>query len=168
MTPLLPGDRISPFSGACLNRLILFFASGCYSGYAPIASGTVGTLVGIPVFILLSQLPLLQYGILTAGFLLAGVWLSSRAEAILGARDSGVIVIDEITGYLVTMFALPVGWWSVLGGFALFRVFDILKPFPIRRIDRRFRGGWGVMLDDVAAGVYANLSLQLLRRMLGI
>ncbi len=168
MTPLCPGDTISPFAGARLNRLVLFFASGCYSGYAPIASGTAGTLVGIPVFILLSQLPLLPYGILTAGFLLAGVWLSFRAEAILGARDSGVIVIDEITGYLVTMFAVPAGWGTVLGGFLLFRLFDILKPFPIRRIDRDLPGGWGVMLDDVLAGIYANLSLQLLRRMLGI
>ncbi len=77
-------------------------------------------------------------------------------------------MIDEITGYLVTMFAVPVTWWSVLGGFLLFRVFDILKPFPIRRMERYLPGGWGVMLDDVAAGVYANLSLQLLRRMLGI
>ncbi len=168
MTPLVQGDTISPFLGACLNRLVLFFASGFYSGYAPIASGTVGTLVGIPVFILLSQLPLLPYGILTAGLILAGVWLSFRAEAILGVRDSGIIVIDEIAGYLVTMFAVTPGWGNVLGGFVLFRVFDILKPFPIRRIDRDLPGGWGVMLDDVLAGVYANLSLQLLRRMLGI
>jgi len=151
-----------------LNKLILFFASGFYSGYAPFASGTVGTLVGIAIYILLNQLSLTLYGILTTAVLFIGVWLSSRAEAILGQKDSGVIVIDEIAGFLVTMFALPMTGWTVFGGFLLFRGFDVLKPFPIRRIDLHVPGGWGVMLDDILAGVYANLTIHLLRQVVSL
>ncbi|MEK6776421.1 MAG: phosphatidylglycerophosphatase A [bacterium] len=149
-----------------MDRIILFFASGFFSGYAPLASGTVGTLVGIAIYILLNQLPLKLYGILTLVIVIFGIWLSYRAEAILGEKDSGVIVIDEIAGFLVTMFALPMTWQTMAIGFFMFRAFDIFKPFPIRRIDQRLPGGWGVMLDDVLAGVYANLTIQLLRRVM--
>jgi len=149
-----------------LDRIILFFASGFLSGYAPLASGTAGTLVGIAIFILLNQFPLKLYGILTSAIVFFGVWLSSRAEAILGEKDSGVIVIDEIAGFLITMFALPMTWQTIVIGFFVFRAFDIFKPFPIRRIDQRVPGGWGVMLDDVLAGVYANLTIHLLRRVM--
>jgi phosphatidylglycerophosphatase A len=102
------------------------------------------------------------YGILTIGILLLGVWLSARVEAIRGEKDSSVIVIDEIAGFLVTMFGLPFHWVTVFAGFLLFRLFDIAKPFPIRKIDQSLPGGWGVMLDDILAGVYANLGLRLL------
>ncbi|OIP61418.1 MAG: phosphatidylglycerophosphatase A [Nitrospirae bacterium CG_4_9_14_3_um_filter_53_35] len=149
-----------------MDRIILFFASGFLSGYAPLASGTAGTLVGIAIFILLNQFPLKLYGILTSAIVFFGVWLSSRAEAILGEKDSGVIVIDEIAGFLITMFALPMTWQTIVIGFFVFRAFDIFKPFPIRRIDQRVPGGWGVMLDDVLAGVYANLTIHLLRRVM--
>ncbi len=149
-----------------MDRIILFFASGFFSGYAPLASGTVGTLVGIAIYILLNQLPLKLYGILTSAIVVFGIWLSFRAEAILGEKDSGVIVIDEIAGFMVTMFALPMTWQTIVIGFFLFRAFDVFKPFPIRRIDQRLPGGWGVMLDDVLAGVYANLTIQLLRRVM--
>lgn len=149
-----------------MDRIILFFASGFFSGYAPLASGTAGTLVGIAIYILLNQLPLKLYGILTLAIVIVGIWLSYRAEAILGEKDSGVIVIDEIAGFLVTMFALPMTWQTMTIGFFVFRAFDIFKPFPIRRIDQRLPGGWGVMLDDVLAGVYANLTIQLLRRVM--
>jgi len=149
-----------------LDRIILFFASGFLSGYAPLASGTAGTLVGIAIFILLNQFPLKLYGILTSAIVFFGVWLSSRAEAILGEKDSGVIVIDEIAGFLITMFALPMTWQTIVIGFFVFRAFDIFKPFPIRRIDQRVPGGWGGMLDDVLAGVYANLTIHLLRRVM--
>lgn len=149
-----------------MDRIILFLASGFFSGYAPLASGTAGTLVGIAIYIFLNQLPLKLYGILTLAIVIVGIWLSYRAEAILGEKDSGVIVIDEIAGFLVTMFALPMTWKTMAIGFFVFRVFDIFKPFPIRRIDQRLPGGWGVMLDDVLAGVYANLTIQLLRRVM--
>ncbi len=141
-------------------------SSGFYSGYAPFASGTVGTLVGIAVYILLNKLPLTLYGILTAAIIFFGVWLCSRAEVILGKKDSGIIVIDEIAGFLVTMFALPKTGAAILGGFLLFRIYDVFKPFPIRRIDLHVPGGWGVMLDDVLAGVYANLTFLTLSRLM--
>jgi phosphatidylglycerophosphatase A len=145
-----------------LDRLILFLASGFYSGYAPIASGTVGTLVGIALYYLLSRLPLYSYSILTVVIIALGVWLASRAEEILGEKDPSVIVIDEIAGFLVAMWAFPSTWRAVVAGFLLFRFFDILKPFPIRKIDQHAPGGWGVMLDDVLAGVYANIALRLI------
>ncbi len=147
--------------GALLERLILFFASGFYSGYAPFASGTVGTLVGIALYLLLSQLSVIPYSILTFAVIAAGIGLASKAERILGEKDSGVIVIDEIAGFFITMWALPTTWTTVAAGFFLFRFFDVLKPFPIRRIDQNLPGGWGVMLDDCLAGVYANLTLRL-------
>lgn len=149
-----------------MDRLILFFASGFYSGYAPFASGTVGSLVGIAIYFLLEKLPLILYAILTAAILLCGVWLSDKAEAILGKKDSGVIVIDEIAGYLVTLFALPMTWQTVIGGFLLFRLYDIFKPFPIRMLEQRLPGGWGVMFDDILAGVYANLTLRILQQVM--
>ncbi len=148
--------------GALLKRLILFFASGFYSGYAPFASGTVGTLVGIALYLLLSQLSVIPYSILTVAVIAAGTGLASKAETILGEKDSGVIVIDEIAGFFITMWALPTTWATVALGFLLFRFYDVLKPFPIRRIDRNLPGGWGVMLDDLLAGVYANLTLRLM------
>jgi len=144
-----------------LKRLILFLASGFYSGYAPFASGTFGTLVGIALYLLLSQLSVIFYSILTVAVIAAGVGLASQAETILGEKDSGIIVIDEIAGFFVTMWALPVTWPMVTAGFLFFRFFDVLKPFPIRRIDQNVPGGWGVMLDDLLAGVYANLALRL-------
>ncbi len=150
--------------GAWLNRLVLFLASGFYSGYAPHAPGTAGTLVGIALYILLSPLSLKLYGILTLSILFLGVWVSDRVEAIRGEKDSSLIVIDEIAGFLVTMFGLPFHGLTVAAGFVLFRIFDIAKPFPIGMIDRRLPGGWGVMLDDIAAGIYANLVLRLLVR----
>jgi phosphatidylglycerophosphatase A len=158
--------RFFRFWGAWLNKIILFFASGFYSGYAPFAPGTAGTLVGIAIYILLSKLPLNLYAILTAAIFFSGVWLSSMSETILGAKDSGIIVIDEIAGFLVTMFALPVKWPTILAAFFLFRAFDVFKPFPIRSIDRHLPGGWGVMLDDILAGVYANLTLQIFSRVI--
>jgi phosphatidylglycerophosphatase A len=149
-----------------LDKVILFFASGCYSGYAPFASGTAGSLVGIAIYFLLRRLPLNLYAVLTAAILLVGVWLSFKAEAILGVKDSGVIVIDEIAGFLVTMFALPVSWTAVIGGFFLFRFYDVLKPFPIRSMEDHLPGGWGVMMDDILAGVYANITYQILGRVI--
>ncbi|MGH7917627.1 MAG: phosphatidylglycerophosphatase A family protein, partial [Candidatus Binataceae bacterium] len=98
-------------------------------------------------------------------FLLA-CWIAGKAETIFGRHDSPHIVIDEVLGMLAAMFMNPTGWPFLLGSFLLFRFFDILKPFPASVIDRRVRGGFGVMLDDVAAGIYANIVLQVLRRVI--
>ena len=97
----------------------------------------------------------------TAGFAL-GVWICDRTARDLGVHDHPAIVWDEVIGYFVTMITAPPGWVWIVAGFALFRLFDILKPWPIRWIDRHVHGGVGIMLDDVLAGVFAWLSMQLI------
>lgn len=93
-------------------------------------------------------------------------WVAGEAEKIFGAHDSARIVIDEVFGMVATMFLIPVGMVWLVAGFALFRIFDIIKPFPASYLDRHLHGGAGVMLDDLAAGIYANLVLQAARRLL--
>jgi phosphatidylglycerophosphatase A len=92
--------------------------------------------------------------------ILAGIWAAGHAELILGQKDSPSIVIDEIAGFLTAMFMVPSGWSFIVPGFLLFRMFDIIKPWPLRRLEE-LHGGPGVMLDDVGAGVYTNIMLQL-------
>ena len=141
---------------------IHFLAFGFGSGLAPVAPGTFGTLVGIPFFFFMASLPLWGYLSLILAFFLFGVWLCDRSSKMLGVHDHGGIVWDEIVGYLVTMIAAPAGWEWVIVGFILFRIFDIFKPWPIAYLDRHVSGGFGIMVDDILAGVYAMLILQLL------
>ncbi|OGP86687.1 MAG: phosphatidylglycerophosphatase A [Deltaproteobacteria bacterium RBG_16_48_10] len=140
---------------------MLFLASGFGAGYAPIAPGTVGTLVGIPVYFFLSfiSFPLYELTLLTFFFLSS--WISERAQNYWGKKDHPRIVIDEILGFLVTMLWVPKTALLIILGFFLFRFFDIFKPPPIRLMEKA-RGGYGVVLDDVLAGVYANIVLQLI------
>lgn len=91
-----------------------------------------------------------------------GVWLCDRTEKDIGTHDHSGIVWDEFVGYLVTMFYAPAGWLWIIIGFFLFRLFDIWKPYPIRQLERRYRNGFGNMIDDVVAGLYAGIVLQLL------
>jgi len=141
---------------------IHFLAFGFGSGLAPVAPGTFGTLVGIPFFFFMASIPLWGYLALILAFFLFGVWLCDRSSKMLGVHDHGGIVWDEIVGYLVTMIAAPAGWEWVIVGFILFRIFDIFKPWPIAYLDRHVSGGFGIMVDDILAGVYAMLILQLL------
>lgn len=141
---------------------IHFLAFGFGSGLAPVAPGTFGTLVGIPFFFFMASLPLWGYLALVLAFFLFGVWLCDRSSKMLGVHDHGGIVWDEIVGYLITMIAAPAGWEWVIVGFILFRIFDIFKPWPIAYLDRHVSGGFGIMVDDILAGVYAMLILQLL------
>ncbi len=137
---------------------LLSFGFG--SGLAPKAPGTFGTLAAVPFYWLLSGLSLPLYLALTALAALLGIWLCGYTARRLGEHDHPSIVWDEFVGYFITMIAAPAGWqWPVLG-FVLFRLFDILKPWPIRWIDRHVHGGFGIMLDDVLAGVMAWLVLQ--------
>ena len=139
---------------------IHFAAFGFGAGAIKVAPGTCGTLVAIPLYILLQDLPLLMYIFITAALFLLGVWLCQITTRDLGVHDHSGIVWDEIVGYLITMAAAPAGWlWLVLG-FALFRLFDIWKPWPINLLDRHVKGGFGVMIDDVMAGIYAWLVMQ--------
>lgn len=139
-----------------------FLSFGFGSGYLPRAPGTYGTLAAIPVWWLLSGLSLELYVLALLAVSVAGVWLCGRTADALGVHDHPAIVWDEIAGYLLTMLAAPPGWLWPLAGFVFFRIFDILKPWPIRVLDRELSGGLGIMLDDLLAGVFAALCLQAL------
>jgi phosphatidylglycerophosphatase A len=128
----------------------------------PFAPGTFGTLVAVPLYWLLMPLSLPYYLALVMLLLLAGIWLCHVTARDIGVHDHGGIVWDEIVGYLLTMAAAPEGWLWMGLGFILFRFFDIVKPWPINLADRHVSGGFGIMLDDVIAALYAWLALQLL------
>ena len=145
-----------------MNRFILLLATGFGVGYSPIAPGTLGTLVAIPVYYFLSNILSPVYEITLVGFFFLSVWVSENGERFLGKKDDQRIVIDEIMGFLITMLWVPKTLLFVIIGFFLFRFFDILKPFPIRRLEKGFKGGFGIVLDDVVAGVYANIVLRLI------
>jgi phosphatidylglycerophosphatase A len=148
-----------------MSALILFIATGAYSGYAPVASGTVGTLVAIPLVLLSAQLlkvsPLLHVTVLC--FAIVGAcWVADEADQYLGEHDSGKIVVDEIVGLLTAMAILEITFDRLVVAFFLFRLFDILKPPPARYFDEQVPGGMGVVLDDVFAGIYTNLIVRTL------
>ena len=146
---------------------IYWLAIGLGSGLAPKAPGTAGTLIAIPLYLLMSSLGIWQYlAVVVIGFLL-GIWFCATAARQLGVHDDPSIVWDEIIGFLITMIAAPPGWLWIGVGFVLFRIFDIVKPWPIRSIDQRVSGGLGLMLDDVLAGVYALVVLQVLVKIVG-
>ncbi len=139
-----------------------WLAFGGGAGLAPVAPGTFGTLVGIPFFIAMAGLSPALYLLITLLLFVVGVWICERSSASLGVHDHPGIVWDEIVGYLVTMIAVPLQWQWLLLGFVLFRLFDILKPWPIRWLDRRVEGGFGIMVDDLLAGIFAAAIMQLL------
>lgn len=144
-----------------MHSLIIFIATGCYSGYLPKAPGTWGSLVGLLLFFLLHGLSLPVYLAVTAGLFVVGSFAAGEMEKILDNRDPGVVVIDEIVGMLIAMIAVPATPLAMVLGFVLFRIFDIAKPFPVNFFDQRFHGGLGIMLDDVIAGIYSLVALQL-------
>ena len=123
----------------------MFIATGCYSGYLPIAPGTWGSLVGLVLFFLLHKLSVPVYLAVTGATFLIGVFAAGEAEKILDNKDPGLVVIDEIVGMLITMIAVPASPLTMGLGFILFRIFDIVKPFPVGLADRRFNGGLGIM-----------------------
>jgi phosphatidylglycerophosphatase A len=137
-----------------------FLAFGFGSGLSPWAPGTLGTLVAIPLFFFVAPLSLPYYLGLTALLFVTGIWLCGRCEKKLGVSDHSGMVWDEFVGFFVTMMAVQPTLLNVVSGFVLFRIFDILKPWPISWFDRKIHGGFGVMLDDVIAGLYAWCVLQ--------
>ena len=145
---------------------LLSFGFG--SGLLPRAPGTWGTCAAIPLYLLLAAMGWPLYLGITVLLFLLGVWLTKRSADALGVHDHPAIVLDEVVGFLVTMIASPAGWLWICGGFVLFRVFDILKPWPIRQIDERVGGGWGIMLDDLLAGMYAAAVLAAARGVLAV
>ncbi len=144
-----------------MRFLILLLASNAGLGYSPIVSGTVGTLAGIPAFYLMASLSPVIYTLTCLMVFGIAVWSADKAGHIYGVADDGRIVIDELVGYLVTVAFLPFSLSTALLGFFWFRVFDILKPPPVGTVDKKMKNGFGVVLDDVLAGVYAALALRL-------
>lgn len=144
-----------------LEQPLHWLAFGGGAGLAPRGPGTAGSLVAVPIYyFLLSALVAPVYLLLVAALFLFGVWVCDRTERDLGVHDHSGIVWDEIVGQLVAYFMLPSGWLWLLAGFGLFRLFDIWKPFPISWLNARVKGGWGIMLDDLAAGIAAAAILQ--------
>ena len=144
------------------SRLAVALASFGYVGFAPVAPGTAGAAAAIPLFLLLrwADSSWLEIAV-CAVMVVAGAWSARLTERALGVEDPGVIVIDEVVGMLVSLIFLPGTWPVIAAAFVAFRVFDIVKPWPAGRLEH-VPGGWGVMADDVMAGVYANLTIQIL------
>lgn len=136
-----------------------------YVGLVPVAPGTFGTLAAVPLFWLISGLPIYIYLLITLVVIGVAVWAATVTERIYGRRDPGQIVADEVAGYLVTMILIPPTAINIVAGFFLFRLFDIVKPPPVRSLEKLPRG-WGVVIDDVAAGAYACVCMHLILRYL--
>lgn len=140
----------------------MVLATGFFAGYIPFAPGTFGSIVGLLLCFLLTKTKLSVAILFILIFIFFAIWISNRAEKILKQNDPGCIVIDEIAGMMVALLGLPFNTISVAAGFVTFRFFDILKPFPIRYIEKKFAGGTGIVMDDLAAGVCSNIILRLL------
>jgi phosphatidylglycerophosphatase A len=145
-----------------MDRVIMFIATGAGSGYLPKVPGTWGSLVGIALWFVLRPLPIAAYLGVAAGLFVIGTLCAGSTEKIVDLADPGIVVIDEIVGQLIAMAAAPAHPGAALLGFVLFRLFDIVKPFPANWLDRHIHGGLGIMADDVVAGLYALLVLQLI------
>ena len=144
-----------------MTRLAVFIATVGYCGYFPFAPGTVGSAAGLVVYLLVwwTGSSIVEVGLIAVLFAL-GVWAGTTAERYFGGVDPGPIVVDEVVGMLITLAFIPVGWSGALAGFFIFRIYDIIKPYPAGRLEA-LHGGLGVMADDAMAAVYANLSLRL-------
>jgi len=144
------------------EKSVMFLATGCFTGNIPFAPGTFGTMLGLPLCFLLSKIELPITIIGTLLFISFAIWIAHAAMRILKKNDPGCIVIDEIAGLMVTLGGIHFTIISAAAGFLIFRFFDILKPFPIRFLERNLSGGFGVVMDDVAAGIYGNLVLRII------
>jgi phosphatidylglycerophosphatase A len=150
------------------ERAVLFLATGFFIGTVPFAPGTFGSLIGLAICFLISRLDVLIGVICTILFILFAIWMAAAAEKVLKKKDAGEIVIDEVAGLIVTFIGIPFTLKTVIVGFIIFRAFDIIKPFPIRLLEKKVAGGSGVVLDDVLAGLYGNLILRLAIYITGI
>jgi len=150
-----------------MDKIIMFLATGFYSGNLPKAPGTWGSLMALVPWFFMRNMPLPNYLGLVAGIFVVGCLLAGSAEKILDQADAGPIVIDEFVGMFITLIAAPSHPAAWIIGFLLFRFFDVLKPFPCSWFDSNIHGGFGIMMDDVVAGIYALLCLQLLWMLLG-
>lgn len=149
------------------DAVILFIGSLAYLGYVPVASGTVAVaVVGVPLHLILNgwlQVGWTAYAVFVVLFTLFSIWIAGRCDRVLGEKDSKKNVIDELPGYFIAVFMLPVTWQTVAAAFFLERAIDIAKVWPARWIERHLPGGWGVVLDDVLAGFYTLILLHIVK-----
>jgi phosphatidylglycerophosphatase A len=146
-----------------LTRLAVVVCTFGYIGYFPVAPGTAGSVAGLVLYGLLRWLqapPAVEAAVIALLFGI-GVWSGTHAERYFGSTDPGPGVIDEVVGMLITLFMLPATWGIVIAGFFVFRVLDVVKPFPARRFES-FHGGMGMMADDVMSALYANVAMRIL------
>ena len=142
-----------------LHSLSTVLATFFYTGYAPVAPGTAGSLAAVVLLWWLPELTLPAAGLAAMAVFFIGAWAGGRVAEHIGREDPGIVVIDEVAGMILTLAAIPKIWWVYGAGFILFRLLDIFKPWPCRQLER-VPGGWGIMLDDVGAGVYACIILH--------
>ena len=158
-----PGNRMS-IKSSVKSQLIIFLAQGLGVGRIPVAPGTFGTLVGLPIVWILWNFDPLIYVAITGLFISFSIWIAGAAARFHGGHDDPKIVIDEIAGIVVALAWVPPSAIALAAGFILFRLLDIVKPPPINWIDRRVKGGLGIVLDDLIAGLGANIVLQIALR----
>jgi phosphatidylglycerophosphatase A len=144
-----------------MKKLAYLIATCGYTGYFPFAPGTVGSAVGVALYLLLGiSGSSWTLGLTLVGVTLAGIWAAGVVEHNQGKEDPSIVVVDELAGMLLSFVLLPLSWLGIVTGFFVFRLLDIIKPFPCRRAER-LGGGLGIMMDDLLAGLYTNLILRL-------
>ena len=158
---------MAPITPTPFRNPIQFLAFGFGSGLAPKAPGTFGTLAAVPIYWFIADWSLLHYSAFILVTAVVGIWICGSASRQLGVHDHGGIVWDEFVGYWITMWAVPVDWVWILAGFLVFRVFDIAKPWPINVLDKKVGGGFGIMVDDILAGVMACVTLHIALALVG-
>lgn len=144
-----------------MTHLVIFLATGAYSGYSLLLPGTLGTLVGMLLYSWFPADPS-RYLLYTVLLFIAGVWAGNKAEIIFDEKNPSKVVIGEVVGFLIAMYMIPCSFWWIFFGFIFYRLFDIIRPKPIDRLEE-MEGGWGIMLDDAMAGIYTNILLQVIR-----
>tara|TARA_R110000823_G_scaffold198080_7_gene329221 strand:+ start:27719 stop:28228 length:510 start_codon:yes stop_codon:yes gene_type:complete len=157
----VPQNNTPPARPALLRNPAQFIAFGFGSGLFPVAPGTAGTLAAIPLYLLVADWSLLYYSAFVVVAALFGIWICGVASRQLGVHDHSGIVWDEFVGLWIALWAVPKEWIWILSACVVFRVFDIVKPWPISAIDRRVGGGFGIMADDIVAGLMTCLTLHI-------
>lgn len=160
---IAPPKPKPPIPEAIWQKPLYFLAFGLGSGAMPFAPGTFGTLLAIPFYLLLQPLSLTAYILFVIAFMIVSSWICDIVSRQIQVHDHPGMTIDEFAGFFVTMINAPHGWQWVVLGLVLFRFFDIVKPWPIRFLDQRVHGGFGVVLDDIVAGLFAMIIIQILR-----
>ena len=157
--------KIPPIPATVWSNPLHFIAFGFGTGTIPVAPGTFGTLIAIPFYLAMQTLSVSSYLALLLLIIVTSMWICHKVTLEIGIEDHQGMCLDEVVGFLVTMFYAPHGWKWIWFGFILFRLFDILKPWPIRYVDRNIHGGVGIILDDVLAGVLSCIVLQIFAHM---